>query len=255
MLSACGSGLLCLATFCFLIGGVMFITRGMRTANRVAQTMAAARPTARQAARPRPAQSSSAPPPVVQKSGDSVQAKFANVRLGQTLMVNHPQRGSLTGQILGTIQYTELWQTGTGAYAPWTPTGNVFTAHWLGNWMMYEWQGRLYLFDEAVALSDQDIQQQFMPYAKQFAQSNQTAKVTFAWPPATWTIADIGKFRVEQAEGTGLRLNVGAEGRFIHATGADQRALVVEDYQSGSGGQDTAWLGWQVTWEAVTQIG
>jgi hypothetical protein len=183
-----------------------------------------------------------------------MQDKFANARLGQTITAQHPQRGPLTGQILGTIHYTELWQR-SGPSSAWEPTGNTFTAHWLGNWMLYEWRGRLYLLDEAVALSDQEVQQNFLPYAKQFAQSNQTAKVTFAWPPASWTIADIGKFRVTRAEGQGLRLNVGAEGRFIHATGAEQRALIVEDYQSGSGGQDTAWIGWQVDWSAVTSIG
>jgi len=43
-------------------------------------------------------------------------------------------------------------------------------------------------------------------------------------------------------------------GRFIHASGADNRALVVEDYQSGSGGQDTAWTGWSIAWEDVSRI-
>ncbi len=184
-----------------------------------------------------------------------MQDKFFNARLGQTVVVNHPQRGPLTGQSLGVIRYIELWQRVTSPSEPWVPTGNQYAAHWMGNWMLYEWQGRLYLLDEAVALSDQEIQQQFLPYAKQFAQSNQTAKITFAWPPATWTIADIGKFRVERAEGQGLRLTQGAEGRFIHATGADNRALVVEDYQSGGGGQDTAWIGWQIDWEAISRIG
>ena len=66
---------------------------------------------------------------------------------------------------------------------------------------------------------------------------------------------DIGKFQVAKADGAGLRLNLGAVGRFIHARGADQRALVVEDYQSGSGGQDTAWTGWELEWPAITKIG
>ena len=184
-----------------------------------------------------------------------MQDKFFNARLGQTIVVNHPQRGSITGNILGSIHYTELWQTQQGASAPWVPTGNEFAAHWLGNFMIYQWQDRLYLLDEYEPLTDQDIQQSFMPYAKQFAQSNQTAKVVFAWPPASWTIADIGKFRVARAEGSGLRLNQGAEGRFIHATGSDNRALVVEDYQGGAGGMDTAWTGWQITWQDISRIG
>ena len=184
-----------------------------------------------------------------------MQDKFFNARLGQTIVVNHPQRGPITGNILGSIRYTELWQTQQGASAPWVPTGNEFAAHWLGNFMIYQWQDRLYLLDEYEPLTDQDVQQSFMPYAKQFAQSNQTAKVVFAWPPASWTILDIGKFSVARAEGSGLRLNQGATGRLIHATGADNRALVVEDYQSGGGGQDTAWTGWQITWQDISRIG
>ena len=181
--------------------------------------------------------------------------QFFNARLGQTITFNHPQRGGVTGKILGTIEYTELWQRVNQASEPWVPTGNSFRAHWLGSQMLYEWQSRLYVLDEYQPLSDTDIQQSFMPYAKRYAQSNQSAQVTFAWPPASWTIADIGKFRVARAEGEGLRLNVGAEGRFIHATGADKRALVVEDYQTGQGGQDTAWIGYELTWGDIQRIG
>ena len=180
--------------------------------------------------------------------------RFFNAQIGQNITVTHPQRGGLTGKILGSIRYTELWQRVNSPSEPWVPTGNEFAAHWLGNFMLYEWQERVYLLDEYDPLSDQDIQTSFLPYAKQFAQSNQTAKVSFAWPPASWTIVDIGKFAVARAEGDGLRLNQGAGGRFIHASGADNRALVVEDYQSGSGGKDTAWTGWQITWDDVKSI-
>lgn len=251
-MSTCGSAVICMSVICFLIGGVMMFTRGAQPA---AQRMPVGQRPRRVVPPRRPSPIANTPPPAVQRTGDTMQDKFFNARLGQTIVTNHPQRGSLTGQILGTIRYAELWQRVTSPSEPWVTTGNQYAAHWMGNWMLYEWQGRLYLLDEAVALSDQDIQQQFLPYAKQFAQSNQTAKITFAWPPATWTMADIGKFRVERAEGQGLRLTQGAEGRFIHATGADNRALVVEDYQSGGGGQDTAWIGWQIDWEAVTRIG
>jgi hypothetical protein len=112
----------------------------------------------------------------------------------------------------------------------------------------------LYLFDEAQDLNDQQINTSFLPAAKQFGQSNQTAQVTFAWPPFTWTMVDIGRFGVSRAEGEGLRLSVGAQGRFIHAGGEDNRALAVEDYQSGSGGLDTVWMGWKITWDAVKKI-
>jgi hypothetical protein len=111
------------------------------------------------------------------------------------------------------------------------------------------------LLDDYVSLTDQDIQTSFMPYAKRFAQSNQTAHVVFDWPPASWVIKDIGKFSVAWAEGAGLRLSPGATGRFIHGDGADNRAIVLEDYQSGGGGQDTAWTGWSITWNDITKIG
>lgn len=175
-------------------------------------------------------------------------------RPGQTAAFRHPKRGELTAQILGVIHYTELWQTAQGANAPWVPTGNTFLALWMGDYMLYEWQGRLYLFDEGQDLTDQQINTSFLPYARQFAQSNQTARVTFAWPPLTWTVVDIGRFAVARAEGAGLRLSVGAQGRFIHAAGEDNRVLVVEDYQSGGGGQDTVWLGWQINWDAITAL-
>jgi hypothetical protein len=30
--------------------------------------------------------------------------------------------------------------------------------------------------------------------------------------------------------------------------------LVVEDYQEGGGGQDTAWHGWQITWDDIKAV-
>jgi hypothetical protein len=30
--------------------------------------------------------------------------------------------------------------------------------------------------------------------------------------------------------------------------------LVVEDYQEGGGGKDTAWRGWQITWDEILEI-
>jgi hypothetical protein len=184
-----------------------------------------------------------------------MQGKYASARLGQNITVKHPERGDMTGKILGLIRYIELWQTGAGPSAPWVPTGNTYSAYWLGNFMIYHWQDRLYLLDGYEPLTDQDIQNSLMPHAKKFAQSNQTANVVFAWPPATWTMVDIGKFSVQATEGAGLRLNTGAIGRFIHARSSDGRALVVEDYQSGGGGQDTAYTGWEINWDALSKIG
>jgi hypothetical protein len=247
-MSALGVMLMCLGATFLLVGFVISVasspngtsTTGLREAPMAAVPPAAVRRQAGAA--------------FAGRSTTSTRDQFYNARLGQNITFNHPQRGPVVGKILGVIQYTELWQRVNSPSEPWVPTGNSFAAHWLGSFMLYEWQNRLYVLDEYVPLSDQDIQTSFLPYARRFAQSDQTATVTFAWPPASWTIADIGKFRVARAEGTGLRLNAGAEGRFIHATGADQRALIVEDYQSGGGGQDTAWLGWQIAWDDVTGV-
>lgn len=183
-----------------------------------------------------------------------MQAQFFNARLGQTLTYQHPLRGTQTGTILGSIHYTELWQRRNAPSEPWIPTGNTFAAHWLGQALIYEWQQRLYVLDELQPLSDQEINASFLPHAKRFAQSDQTAQVVFAWPPASWTIEDIGRFEVARAEGEGLRLNQGAIGRFIHATGADRRALVVEDYQEGQGGEDTAWIGYRLEWNDLVKL-
>lgn len=244
-MQGCAGLLFCLSAVCFVMGGLMYLTRGQagiqpssRAATRV--QAAASRPTA--------------PPPTVMRTGDTMRDQFFNARLGQTITVRHPQRGEFTGKILGRVRYVELWQRTNSPSEPWVPTGNQFAAHWLGNFLLYEWQERLYLLDAYDALTDKDIQTHFLPHAKRFAQSDQTAQVSFAWPPASWTIVDIGKFQVASAEGTGLRLNAGASGRFIHATGADGRALVVEDYQSGSGGQDTAWIGWAVGWPDILAV-
>lgn len=252
-MTTCASSLICLGFLCLLVGLVLFITRGAgSTARGGALPQArwyAARDT-RQPVRP-----SASPPAAIKRPGGSMQDQMFNARPGQTATFRHPKRGEISAKVLGLIHFTELWQTQRGPNAPWVPTGNTFTALWLGDYMLYEWQSRLYLFDEAQALTDEDINKNFLPAAKQYAQSNQTAKVTFAWPPFTWTIVDIGKFSVARAEGTGLRLNPGATGRFIHATAEDNRVLVVEDYQSGgSGGLDTVWIGWQITWDDVKRI-
>jgi hypothetical protein len=44
---------------------------------------------------------------------------------------------------------------------------------------------------------------------------------------------------------------VGATGRFIHAAGEGERALVVEDFQFG--GQDTIWTGYRIQESDVHQ--
>jgi hypothetical protein len=201
----------------------------------------------------------STPPPITHLGANSMatgpQGDFERAQLGQNITVNHPKRGPITGKILGTIRYVELWQRVKSPNEPWVPTGNQYTAHWLGNFMIYEWKSELWLLDEYDALTDKDIATNFMPYAKRFGESNETAEVVFAYPPASWKITDIGKFNVQSVEGTGLRLNTGAVGRFIHCSGDGGRALVVEDYQTGSGGQDTAWIGYTINWDAIQKVG
>ncbi len=177
---------------------------------------------------------------------------FLAIEVGQRIYVQHPARGELMAHVLGRILYAELWQRSRGAQNPWVPTGNTFLGFWLeGDMFLLNWQNRVYLLDESDQLSDADIQRHFAPHARKFAQSDQTGDVYFAYPPASWHIDDIGKFRVETAQGEGLIFRPGAIGRFIHASGDGGRALVVEDYEGGGGGQDTAWIGYQITEEQV----
>jgi hypothetical protein len=184
-------------------------------------------------------------------------AEFGAARPGRRLTYKHPQRGSLSAAILGTIHYAELWQRRKAPGEPWIPTGNIFTAHWLGDTLLYHWKDRLYVLDSYDLITDAEISQQILPAAKQFGQSDETAEVSFAYPPASWTVTDIGKFQVESIEGSGLRLQAGAVGRFLHArggTGNEGQSLVVEDYQEGGGGQDTAWRGWSIPWDDLESV-
>lgn len=177
-------------------------------------------------------------------------APFRNITVGKRIVVKHPVRGDLTAHVDGAILYSELMQQ--GRQAPWLPTGNVYPGFWLeGAMFLLNWQNRLCLLDESTQLSDADIQRDFAPHARKFAQSDQTAEVYFAYPPGSWKIDDIGKFRVDRVEGQGIRFRPGATGRFIHASGEGGRALVVEDYEGGGGGEDTAWLGYMIEQQDV----
>ena len=172
-------------------------------------------------------------------------AQFQNIKVGNRIVVKHPVRGELTVHVDGSVLYSELMQQ--GRQAPWTPSGNAYPGFWLeGALFLLNWQNRLYLLDESTQLSDADIQRDFLPHAKKFAQSDQTADVYFAYPPASWKIEDIGKFRVDRVEGQGIRFRPSATGRFIHAAGDGGRGLVVEDYESGGGGEDTVWIGYKI---------
>ncbi|PKN92811.1 MAG: hypothetical protein CVU44_12330 [Chloroflexi bacterium HGW-Chloroflexi-6] len=174
-------------------------------------------------------------------------AKLAALEIGKTVRVIHPQKGEQTYQVRGRLLYTELWQASRGPNIPWTPTGNYYAGFALEpDAYLLNWQERFYLLETRRALTDMDINRDFMPYAKQFAQSNQTARVQFSYDGAHWLMVDIGRFAIEFEEGEGLHLRKGAIGRFIHSKSENQ-ALVLDDFQSGgSGGQDTLWRGWQI---------
>jgi endogenous inhibitor of DNA gyrase (YacG/DUF329 family) len=174
-------------------------------------------------------------------------AKLGALEIGKTVRVVHPQSGEQTYRVRGRLLYTELWQASSGATVPWTPTGNYYAGFLLDPAAyLLNWQERFYLLTEIRALTDMDINRDFLPYAKQFAQSNQTANVEFPYAGARWKMVDLGRFAIEFEEGEGTHLHKGAIGRFIHA-GNGNEALVVDDFQSGgSGGQDTLWKGFQV---------
>lgn len=174
------------------------------------------------------------------------------IAVGERIRVRHPVQGELTLHVLGRAVYAELWQRGRGPQVPWTPTGNAFAGFWLEmKFFLLNWQERYYLLEERVPLTDADIAKYFAPFARQFAQSDQKADIHFAYPPVTWHIDDIGKFRVETLSGEGLRTRPAAVGRFIHASGENQRALVVEDYEGG--GEDAAWIGYQIAAEDIAK--
>jgi len=180
--------------------------------------------------------------------GSMVQSvsKLNSFHIGDRIRVEHPVQGEYTVFVQGRVTFSELWQKSRTAQSSWVPTGNQFIGLWLeANLFVLEWQNRLYLLDENVRLSDGEIQRDFAPHARKFAQSDQTAEVLFAYPPVMWRMVDIGKFIINSVEGQGIQVQPGAVGRFIHASGEGQRALVLEDYESG--GQDIVWIGYAIS--------
>ncbi len=176
---------------------------------------------------------------------------LSQVQVGGRIRVRHPVQGELNVHVMGRVVYDELWQARRGAQVPWTPTGNAFSAFWLEtNLLLLNWQNRYYLLDEVTMISGAEIQRYFAPHARKFAESDQTADVYFAYPPASWHIDDIGKFSIRGVDGEGLRHVPGSVGRFIHCSGDGKRALVLEDYETG--GQDVVWTGYQINEEDIT---
>jgi hypothetical protein len=176
--------------------------------------------------------------------------KLTGIKVGQRIKLPHPGKGELTVHVLGRILYDELWQQTRSPQSPWVTTGNRFAGFWLdGEMLLLNWINRFYLLDTNDPLSDADIARDFAPHARKFAQSNQAGNVYFAYPPASWKIDDIGKFRIASVEGATLHARAGSTGRFIHASGDGGRALVVEDYEGG--GEDCAWTGYHIKEEDI----
>lgn len=176
---------------------------------------------------------------------------WGNVELGQTVRVFHPHDGELALSVMRRIYYGELWQVQMKPDVPWTLTGNYFVGLMLNkeNFLL-NWQSRFYLLDFSSALTDMDINRDFAPYARKFAASNQTQNVKFDYNGAKYRINDIGRFRVEFCDGDGCSVSPGAVGRFIHAS-SNNKALIIEDYQSGGGGSDTLWRGYLIEEKAI----
>ena len=173
-------------------------------------------------------------------------AKWGDVEAGQSIRVLHPQKGQIDTTVAYRIYYGELWQERMTPDTPWTLTGNYYVGLGLGNNMfLMNWQSRFYLLDSRSPITDMDINRDFAPHARKFAASNQTEIVFFEYKANTWRMDDIGRFRVEYCDGDNVKVSAGAVGRFIHA-GANNLALVVEDYQSGGKGIDTLWQGYKI---------
>ena len=171
---------------------------------------------------------------------------FGEVHVGQVIRIQHPAGNEIDRTVEGRVYYGELWQERMKPDVPWTLTGNYFVGLALdGDDYLLNWQSRFYFLESHASISDADINLHFARPARKFAASDQTADVKFTYDNELWKIDDIGRFRVEYNEG-GSRASPGAAGRFIHASHFN-RALVVEDYQSGAGGLDVRWIGYVLT--------
>ncbi len=171
---------------------------------------------------------------------------WGGVEIGQSVQVKHPDKGDLNASVIYRVYHGELWQVKMKPDAPWTLTGNYYVGLGLENGMyLLNWQGRFYLLDTNATLTDKEINQTFAKPAREFAASNQSKDVRLIYARTNYGMEDIGRFRIEFAEGDGIKVSPGAVGPFIHAK-RDNLALVVEDYQSGAGGVDNAWTGYQI---------
>lgn len=172
---------------------------------------------------------------------------LAGLEVGAGVRVRQPN-GERDFRVQGRALIAELWQASRGPNVPWTYTGNLFAGFALSGASrayLLNWQNRFYLFEKRQGIDDQHIQRHFLPHARAFGQGNQMGRVAFDYEGRRWQIVDIGRSQVIFTEGEGLHIQRGAEARFIYAQGGETH-LLVEDYRSGGGAQDTLWKGFQV---------
>ncbi|HLE28517.1 MAG TPA: hypothetical protein VI793_10395, partial [Anaerolineales bacterium] len=107
----CGGPLMCLGFLFFLIGGVMYLTRQQPASGQVGPGRSV--PPIRRGAPgyqkpgivpPRNSKVVKTPPSTVQRTGNTMRDRFFNAQIGQNITVVHPQRGSITGKIIGSIR-------------------------------------------------------------------------------------------------------------------------------------------------------
>jgi hypothetical protein len=180
-------------------------------------------------------------------------ASLGGLEIGKSVQINHPIKGQQVYQVRGRLLFAELWQASRDPGVPWTPTGNYFAGFALEpEEYLLSWKNRFFLLEEHRSPTDMEINRDFIPYAREFGRSDQTAKIGFSEGGTHWTMMDIGRYSIEFEEGEGLHFHKGAVGRFIHASSGN-RALVLDDFQSGgSGGQDTLWKGFLVQETDIT---
>lgn len=172
---------------------------------------------------------------------------LAGLEVGLGARVRLPN-GGRDFRVQGRALIAELWQASRGPNVPWTFTGSLFAGFALQGAnpaYLLNWQNRFYLFENRQSIDDQRIQHTFLPHARAFGQSDQAGKVEFDYDGRRWRMVDIGRSKVIFTEGEGLHIQRGAEARFIYAQ-SGEACLLVEDYRSGGGGQDTLWKGFSI---------
>ena len=180
-------------------------------------------------------------------------AKLNQIEPGDMIRITRPSSDALSARVLSRILFSELWQARRGVDVPWTDTGNHYAGFILeGDIYLLNWQDRFYFLERSEPVNDQLIVREFGQAARKFGASNQQAAVDLNYDGQNWRMDDIGRFHVKYVEGENAHFKKDAVGRFIHAS-SSEKALVVEDYQSGAGGQDMVWQGRLISENDINQ--